>query len=698
MASRRFLNVITGICAVLLIAAVGVLVHAGSGSDVRPAQQDLARDLGRHLELMQQQTRSLTAAPDVASARELRQELARTVLAFDQDLLAMSEVVRGGDAGRAVRDVQAIWRDLGLAMADLAAGEFAPSSAAGRDAAFAFAEQYPAMSAGLETTVSSLRGADIRDAEVSRIARTAAFVLGAATLLLALVTFWPRRAATAAAAPAPRPVAPPAETEMPRDHDARPTPRPAAYRQMAPPPRPTAAPFDPQQDLTTMSASVDRVSVDMLTVARSTERMQGAVDSVVSALQGMLFSLNEMAQDTHEGTRMTRTANNAAVYAAETARDLLATAREMSDVMSRVRDLAARSQEVSDRIQTEAAQNGATGAAFTSVVAHEVQQLATATGHSTAQIEAAVDEILANQRQYEHAIGEIIRNVGAVRKVAAHIGDLMLEPPSQPQPGAAYQTAPTPTPAAPPPPAPAPVEPAAVAPEPAAPEPTPAPAVEAAAPPPPAPEPEPEPAPTVSADEVDELAAATDNLLDELADVAAGATGAEIEPDPEPDAPAEAAMEAEPAPEPEPAAKAPAPSGSNGNVFMLSKPKKKAEPEPAAEPASELEPEPAPEPEPQPAAEAEEPSATESAAKAPAPSGSNGNVFMLNKPKKEAEPAAAAPPPAPEPEDDPEPVGLSDDEVAEAEDELEEVTAGPKAKPKGEGASGNIFMLNKPKK
>ena len=47
------------------------------------------------------------------------------------------------------------------------------------------------------------------------------------------------------------------------------------------------------------------------------ERMQHAVDSVASALQGMLFSLNELAQDTHEGCRITRTANNAAVFTAD---------------------------------------------------------------------------------------------------------------------------------------------------------------------------------------------------------------------------------------------------------------------------------------------------------------------------------------------------------------------------------------------
>ncbi|MBD3222219.1 hypothetical protein GF314_13360, partial [bacterium] len=572
MASRRILTIITTVSAVLLVASLGVLVHTSSGRDVRPAQQELAQDLTVSLDLMLRQSRDLVVARDIEAAREMRQDLARTVLAFDQELLTLVESVGGGDARTATRQVQESWNSIGLELADLAAGEFAPSSAAGRETLAAFEERHGSMRTSLETVSAALRTADLRDGRLGRHARTAAMVLGASTFLLALVAFWPRRPAAAAPQPAPRPAPRSVEDEAPRPHDARPTPRPATSRHLAMPPRRSLEAFDPQQDLSTMSASVDRVSVDMLTVARSTERMQAAVDTVASALQGMLFSLNEMAQDTHEGTRLVRTANNAAVYTADTAKELLDAAREMGDVMARVRDLAARSQEVSDRIQAEAAETGATGAAFTSVMAHEVGQLAAATSQSTQQIEAAVDEVLANQRQYEHAIGEVIRNVSAVRKVAAQIGDLMLEPPRQGHAGPAYQAPPVPAPAAPapsPPPAAAPA-PAAAAPPPPAPAPapqpqpqpqgqaapTPAAPPEAAAPPPPpapepaatpeppaappaqtavpepppgpepAPEPEsrPDPSPESSGDDIDDLTAATDSLLDELADVAASST------------------------------------------------------------------------------------------------------------------------------------------------------------------------------
>ncbi|MEZ4388122.1 MAG: hypothetical protein R3D98_11200 [Candidatus Krumholzibacteriia bacterium] len=66
---------------------------------------------------------------------------------------------------------------------------------------------------------------------------------------------------------------------------------------------------------------------------------------------------------------------------------------------------------------------------------------------------------------------------------------------------------------------------------------------------------------------------------------------------------------------------------------------------------------------------------------------------MLNKPKKAADPA----PPAPPVEANPEPVGLTDDDLDDVEEELETVDAGAAKKPTGDGASGNIFMLNKKK-
>ena len=69
-------------------------------------------------------------------------------------------------------------------------------------------------------------------------------------------------------------------------------------------------------------------------------------------------------------------------------------------------------------------------------VAGEVKGLAHQTNEATHQIEQTVAEILATARQYEEAIGLIIKNVSAINKVSQDLGDLMTSPPPRVEPGA----------------------------------------------------------------------------------------------------------------------------------------------------------------------------------------------------------------------------------------------------------------------
>ena len=682
MAYRRIMQLLTLLSALLMVGSLGLVVHSRGERAEQPARLELGRALAGTLDSLNDRIDTVSQVSDLASAREARQELARVVVTFDQDLLALAETAGDRRALAAVAEIQVIWRTLGLGLADLAAGEYAASSAAGREVVAQLKRELPALRQHLQAVTAALHGADQRTGRLGGMAATGAAVLGGLTLLLGLAWVRPPRAATAAAAAgsltAPQPVTVAQMAEAPANWSAaRSSPKTAPDRSSSGS-RP-AAPFAAHGDLGLASAAVDRVTLDMSTIARSTERMEQAVASVASALQGMLFSLNELAQDTFEGSRLTRTAHNAAIYTADTARELLETAREMADVVGRVRNLAARSQEIADRIETEAAVSGATGEAFTSVVAEEVKQLATATSDATARIEATVEAVLVGQRQYEEAIGQIIKNIGAVRKVAANLGELMLAPPLHVQPGAGYPVPAAIQPVAPAPEAAAPA-PASAAPTPAAPPapaqpslsaPPDAAAADLSAAPPPAAEPEwPDPAETLKSAE--ELTAATASLLDELAEVAAETNAA-------------AAAE---------------------------KPAAEVEPQ---QPAAPEPPQPMPEAENQPAAPPAEAKAKVQEPAAPPPSGSNSNVFMLNRPKTQharaAKPEAAAAPAVQGPPRVPAPAApaasavpaaespSSSAETKTAETETVGAAAGPtKPRPVAQGASGNIFMLNRSKK
>jgi hypothetical protein len=709
----------TMVTALMLVLSLGLLVHTQDGRSEHPARLELSNRLAVSLDQLAERTEALAQSVELAGARQARQELALAVLAFDQALVALAETSPDHSVTDAVTGIQIVWRELGLDLADLAAGEYAANSPAGRETVAQLKREVAPLREHLQAVTAALYAVDQRSGRKTALTRSAAVILAGATLLLGLAAFRPRRERAAGAqssgVPGPSTVAISTATAgaFAATAAAASGGSPSAYPNGAPGAVVlAAAPGAAPGDLGLASAAVDRVSVDMLTIARSAERMQQAVDSVTTALQGMLYSLNDLAQDAHEGSRITRTANNAAVYAADTARELLDTAREMGTVVARVRGLAARSQEIAGRIEAEAAATGATGEAFTSVVAQEVKQLAAATTDSAGHIEAAVGGILASQRQYEEAIGQIIKNIGGVRKVAAHLGELMLEPPSRVQPGAAYAPPPVMQPLPPPPPPPSPAtpapavaaeSPAASAPESADPSPA-QPVAEAAASTPtqfaapevsaPTSEPIPEPVPDPAADSVDieELSAVTDNLLDELAQVAAETNQKTLGAS-EPDPAAAAPTAKPPAPASVPAAKArkapPTPSGSNSNVFMLKRPKPASEapatPDPAPEPVAEPTAASTADPTPESPSPASPPPAPAPAAPAPPPAPA----------APAAAPAAATPEPPVE--------SLTDEEAEEAlattEPETADTAAGAaKPRPVAQGASGNIFMLNKPKK
>ncbi|MDX2473804.1 MAG: hypothetical protein QNL91_08825 [Candidatus Krumholzibacteria bacterium] len=698
MSTRQLLNMTMGAIAMLLLAAIGVVFSTtGSNGDqnapieLAVRQQILVQDLTR-------QAVALSDAEDREAVTEARENLSRTIMQFDRNLSALlhggtavdangQTVVidrTGNDLARiALQDGAHLWLETGLPLADLAAGEFSVFSAAGQKATKGLQNNSVELMQHMGTAASSLRMGIHARSTAAGIARWSA--LGLVGVLVGL--FILRRKVLTAESHAPVSLTPraaaPAYDETPA-HTSQPlTQRPAGLPSAAPELGSFASPVN----FDAVNASVDQMSVDMNTIAGSTEKMRLAIDSVGNALQGMLYSLNEMSQDTAEGHKIVRNANNAASFTADTAGDLAASAREMSAVVARVTQLAQSTKQVAAQIDGEAVHTGKTGEAFTSVVAGEVKGLSRQTIRATMEIEETVSSILLTARQYEEAIGQIIKNVSSINKVSQNLGQLMLSPPATVQPGAPLPTLPALTPVA---------------------------------------------AEPVPAAEVEEDPAMANGWGDDAPVVEDDPVV--VEPTPtEVAADTSAAIE-EAIEEPE------SEGGSNGNVFMLGGRDKKpnalnipAVPsqEPAAEPAVEEpvaaepaaeepadEPLPAPEPEAVPEAKAEP--------KAEPAEGSTENVFMLNKPKAPApkdavedeiigapEPEASAEeePVVESPEPDvPNVYGLeiptaeateaapaAEPETAETEEREPVLAGGGGQDDEKADASQNVFMLNKPK-
>ncbi len=461
MSSRKVLIGSTVMVATLLAVALGGFTRAQAQLKGYPGRERVAAGMADRLAAVRHGTEALSEAFGGDEAQGARESLGRAVTGFDQALQALAH---GGTApeteaaavllpaptddpaAAALEEALAAWHEVGPALADLAGDVHGAHGPAVREALAMLTVTAPHLEEALGTARSAIEAHGAAGRKLLHASVLASAVLGSTllalggALTLSMRGQWsglklPKRAPQVKAPKAPAVAAAPRV----REHLPQPEPEPpVVVRRVEPapaPPAPAARPaFVPPMNLDLASASVDTVVVDMATIAGTTAKLQAAIDAVAAAMQGMLFSLTEMAQDTGEGVRITRTANNAATYSADAARELVASAREMAQIVGRVRELARHSQEIARQVEDDAAQTGAVGEAFSAVVAGEVRKLACATAVATHQIEAAVAEILGSQRQYEEAIGQVIKNVSAIHRVCAHLGELMLDPPARVQP------------------------------------------------------------------------------------------------------------------------------------------------------------------------------------------------------------------------------------------------------------------------
>jgi hypothetical protein len=565
MSTRRVLNLSLAGVGLLMLAAVGYVGLTRQQGGATAVQLEVAARQQVLIGALVVQADSLANGTGRDEVLAARMALGRTLVSFDQGLgalLAGGQVpfddgharrvakVTDATARHALEQASQVWLETGMPLGDLAAGQYSAYSAAGQKALAGLHTNHTVLAQRLTEATDGIRRGAAQRATLAGYAVWAAAGLGVAGVVLLVVRkLPPRRKRDTASTPGSAAhkgtrtgMGAGDEVAMPEYASANPLRAPRPGR---------TAPYAPVIDFDNVNAAVDQMSVDMNNIAGNTEKMRQAIDSVGFALQGMLYSLNEIAQDTAEGYKIVRNANNAASFTAEAATELVDSAREMSRIVGRVTQLATRTRQIASQIDGEAIHTGRTGEAFTSVVAQEVKGLAQQTNRATSEIDQTVNDVLATARQYEEAIGQIIKNVAAINKVSQNLGQLMLDPPRRVQAVAPAEPQPLPTPA---------VAPVASAP---APQPAPAPAARIDDDPV-APEPTPR-----------EVAHAT---TEAIAAAAQPAPAPAAVPAPEPLAPpaAAAAPAAVPTPAADPAAAAPkVDNGSNGNVFMLGKPRKK---------------------------------------------------------------------------------------------------------------------------
>ena len=662
MSNRRWLNLSLTVTGALLLGVIAVVGTAARQDSAAAAQLAVASHQQQLISALVSHADSLEAGTGRAQALAARAALGRTIISFDQSLGALTGgglvAIDGGPVRRvrkvdlpgarqALERASRIWIETGVPLGDLAAGQFSPFSAAGQQAIGGLRAGRTELAGQLTEAAESIRRGAAGRAQRSEYAQRAAYGLSLIGLVLLGARLWPARRRSVPAANGTSD--PAAAIPTPGSRPAAGTDAPARRTGRAG----RAATPAPSIDFRSVQAAVDQMTVDMGTIAGRSDTMRQAIDAVGEAMQGLLASLDEMAHDTSEGLKIVRNANNAATFTAKTATEMLESARDMSRIVARVAELANRTREVAAQVEDESARTGRTGEALTSVVAREVKGLAQQTSRATWEIDQTVGDVLATARQFEEAIGQIIKNVTAINLVSQNLGRLMLDPPPRvetieprlsPLPAAAAMRDAEPDRL----PAQAAEPLVRIDDDPVAPEPTPT-----------------------------EVAVATDEAISEAA--------AEVE-----------VKSAEP---PTPAAEAP--DAGSGSVFLLGRPRRKPTVNEVLDVADES---PAGEsPPPQPEVAEAAPIMEEQPASADAPTGeaatattsaegeSSGNVFLLNRPKTPRTGAPATPEAASAPAAAGESAGSPEPQPKAAPPSAEEPMENLPTSP-------NIFMLNRPRK
>ena len=310
-----------------------------------------------------------------------------------------------------------------MPLADLAAGVFSPFSAAGQQAIAGLQKGNVSLVQQLIAAEEALRRGNDTQLALARFASLGAVVL--AVLLMVLVFLKVRSGSDERTAPVARTAdylasLGSAEGQLTAG---------AASAQFAP--LPLTVESAEVTELDVAGAVVDRIAVDMSTIATSTAKMRTAIDSVGAAMQDMLGKLDGMVQDTAAGHDLVQNAANAAAYTADAVEELTGAASAMSCVVQRVTLLAEKTRQTAGQINADCEDAGRPDERFGAVVAGEVQSLVNQTATATIQIEETVAGILGNSRRYEEAIGQIVQNVSAINTVTAGLGARVLPPPAE---------------------------------------------------------------------------------------------------------------------------------------------------------------------------------------------------------------------------------------------------------------------------
>ncbi len=141
-----------------------------------------------------------------------------------------------------------------------------------------------------------------------------------------------------------------------------------------------------------VAAAAEQMSSNMSSVSSAAEHSQSNMNAVAAATEEMTSTVGEIAQNTEKGREVTANAVNSVAVASEKVNDLGLSAREISQVVETIVEIAEQTKLLALNATIEAARAGEAGKGF-AVVASEVKELAKQTNNATEDIRIRVEAI-----------------------------------------------------------------------------------------------------------------------------------------------------------------------------------------------------------------------------------------------------------------------------------------------------------------
>jgi len=175
-------------------------------------------------------------------------------------------------------------------------------------------------------------------------------------------------------------------------------------------------------NVASISSASEEVSVNVGTISASAESASRNVGSVAEAIGQITTSLQDVARDARQGSKMTQEAREMAVAANQAMHQLNQAANEITKVTDVIKTIAIQTNLLALNATIEATSAGEAGRGF-AVVAGEIKDLANQSGQSAEEIARKIESVQASTCEAVKVIENVARSIGDINTSAGRISE-----------------------------------------------------------------------------------------------------------------------------------------------------------------------------------------------------------------------------------------------------------------------------------